>query len=664
MNCGKHILSTGLILVISFELLSQQKNNPGTTQTLLTAEWSVTEGSAGGGRFSLLSDINTTNVQNLKVAWTYRHGDYKSGGILPDKVFKGTGFESTPIVVENRLIFTTPFNRVIALNPESGKEIWKFDPKINIHRRFANMLINRGVAYWRNPDSGVTNKSRVFIGTLDARLIAIDITTGKPCQDFGKNGTINLLEGVDHLIDSWEYNLTSPPTVIGDVVIVGSSIADIIRRIQPSGLVRAFDVRTGKLLWRFNTIPQAGEYGTDTWENESWKITGGANVWSTMTADNNRGLVFLPVSTAGPDLFGGDRPGANLFSDAIVALDAKTGKMIWYFQTVHHDLWDYDLAAPPILVAVTHNNKKIDAIAQATKTGFVFLLNRETGEPLFPVEERPVPQSDVPGEKSWPTQPFPTMPLPLVQQEFTEKDIWSDDSVRYKKCLEKLRGLRNEGIFTPPSEKGSILYPAAGGGANWSGAAYNPESNILYIPVNTDVMVQGLKKLPASNFTKTNAKVLRTGPSAAWWALTGRGTGLRYSMIDRKPFKVDGLPCKCPPWGWMVAVNLNSGEIVWRKTSGEDTLKNIKGLNGYCPPLLTAGGILFHSGTRDQRLYAYDAQNGNILAKYDLPAGLHAGPITYKLKADGKQYLVVAPGGHTILGSKLGDYIIAYTLPD
>jgi quinoprotein glucose dehydrogenase len=640
--------------IFSLSLFSQQ----------VASGWKYTEGAPGGGRYSSLTDINKVNVQQLKVKWIYRHGDYKSGGIFPDKAFKSTAFECTPIVVEDKLIFTTPYNRVIALNPETGAELWKYDPRIKKNRRFANMLVNRGVAYWKDTAAHSNCQSRVFMGTLDARLIAIDVATGYPIKEFGDNGTVHLLDGIEHLTDPREYNITSPPTVVGDIIIVGSSLADIVRRIQPSGVVRAYDARSGKLLWRFNTIPKAGEAGNETWENESWKITGGANVWSTITADLERGLVFLPVSTAGPDLYGGDRPGANLFSDALVALDARTGKRVWHFQTVHHDIWDYDLAAPPVLVTVDHNGSKIDAIAQATKTGFIFLLHRDTGEPLFPVEERVVPVSDVPGEKSWPTQPFPLRPEPLMKQTIDETDIWAFDSIHYKKCIRKLRSLRNEGLFTPPSERGSILYPGAGGGANWSGAAYDPVTAILYVPVNSHAMIHRLKKLPFANFHRTKARVMRTNLAAAWWVVTGKGTGLRYSMIDRKSFEVNGIPCKCPPWNWMTAMNLNTGKIAWQIPTGEDSNKKIKGSSGFCPPLFTASGLLFHSGTRDQYLYVYNADNGSILTKFKLPAGLHAGPVTFKLRPEGKQYLVVAAGGHSRVGSKLGDYIIAYTSPD
>ena len=625
--------------------------------------WPVTEGGAGGGRYSPLTDIDRDNVSQLKVAWTYRHGDFRSGGNLPDKNLKGTAFESTPIVVEGRLIFTTPFNRVIALNPETGAEIWSFDAKIDKERRFANMLINRGVAYWHDPKADGPCKSRVFLATLDARLIAIDVQSGKKCSDFGQAGTVNLLEGIENLVDPWEYNVTSPPTVVGDNVIVGSSIADLIRRIMPSGAVRAYNARTGALVWRFNTIPKAGEFGTETWKDESWRHHGGANVWSTMIADLERGLVFLPVSTAGPDLYGGDRKGENLFSDSIVALHTSSGKRLWHFQTVHHDLWDYDLASPPILVEVEQNGHKIDAVVQLTKTGLVFILDRETGKSLFPIEERLVPSSDLPGEEAWPTQPFPLKPPPLAPHVLTEDDLWDIDAERLEKCREKLASLRNEGIFTPPSEQGSILYPSTGGGANWGGGAFDPETGLLYVPTNNIAMMQRLVKLPDSNFEKTEAVVMQGGLGGIWYVLTGRGTGLRYRMDERGLLEVDGVPCNKPPWGMMSAVHLNSGEIRWQVPVGK-TQTGISGLFNYAPALVTAGGLLFHGGSVDQRLWVYDAQTGKVLTAFDLPAGLHAGPITYKIRPDGKQYLVVAPGGHIGLGSKLGDYIIAYTLPD
>ena len=623
------------------------------------SEWPVPAGDASAQRYSPLTDINRSNVAQLKVAWTYRHGDYRSG--WPDP-FKGTAFQASPIVVDNRLVFSTPFNRVIALNPETGREVWAFDPKIDKSRRFANLMVNRGVSYWQDSGRDGPCAKRIFLATLDARLIALEFATGKRCTDFGVGGEVNLLAGIENLIDDWEFNVTSPPTVIGNVVVVGSSLADEVRRIQPSGAVRAFDTISGKLLWRFNTIPQPGEFGNETWEQNSASIHGGANVWSTITADEPRGLIFLPVSTSGPDFIGVDRPGANLFVDAVVALKAQTGERVWHFQTTHHDLWDYDLAAPPLLASVKHNGKVIDALVQGTKTGFVFVLNRATGVPLFPVGEKPMPASDIPGEVISPTQPVPTKPPALVPQQLTEKDLWAADPKHRAECLKRFRELRNNGLYTPPSQEWTILYPGTACGINWSGGAVDPTSSVYFVPTRNDVHLVRLNKLPDENFAKTDGKIMSSTFAALRWARTREGTGLRYGQL-RDTFLVNDLPCHKPPWGMLHAVYLNTGEIRWQVPIGEDKRLGVRGLPNFGPPLVTAGGLIFHAGTKELVLRVHDTDTGAVLASFDIPAGLHAGPITYKLRPSGKQYLVIAPGGHKRLDSKLGDYIIAYTLP-
>jgi quinoprotein glucose dehydrogenase len=658
----RHSSILAAVVLALVELLAPHAGRAGEASDA-PADWPFTEGAAGGGRYSPLRDIDRTNVGDLEIAWTYRHGDFGEGP-FPFRINKGTSFESTPIVIDRRLIFTTPYSRVIALDPESGAELWTFDPKIDRSRFYANMMINRGVAYWRSSnESGHCNR-RVFLATLDARLIALDAVNGKPCADFGAAGTVDLLADLAPVIDSWEYNVTSPGTVVGDVIIVGSSIADTIRPAAPPGDVRAFDVHTGKRVWTFHTIPRPGEPGAETWGAET-KRTGAANVWSTITADLARGWVFLPVSTPSPDFDGVDRPGANLYSDSVVALEAATGRRVWSYQTVHHDLWDYDLAAPPVLVRVVHEGRPIDAVAQATKTGFVFLLDRETGTPLFPIEERSVSASDVPGEHAWPTQPIPAKPPPLVPQRLTENDLYAHSPEHLRACREQLAALRNDGLFTPPSVRGSLLYPYTAGGANWSGAAFDPDHRVLVVPVNNLAHIAQLTPLPESNLSSDTAQPLRGGLRGLWFLLTGRGTGLRYftsPRTGRTLFAHGGVPCNAPPWGLLVAVDLDSGAIRWSVPTGvaED---GTRGLSGFGPPLVTAGGLVFHGGTRESLFRAYDVDSGAVLRTLDLPAGLHAGPITYRTKPGGKQYLVIAPGGHVGLGSALGDYVIAYTLP-
>lgn len=629
-----------------------------------TADWPVTEGAPGGGRFSPLTDITRENVKLLRVAWSYRHGDFFEGS-FPLEQNRGSAFESTPIVVGGRMFFTTPRNRVIALDPETGRELWTFDPRLERGRAYANMWINRGVAYWRDANAKGACAARVFLATLDARLIALDAATGKLCAAFGADGTVDLLAGIAPVYDSWEFNSTSPGTIIGDLIVVGSSIADTLRPDAPPGDVRAFDVRSGKLRWTFHTIPHAGEPGHESWESGT-RLTGAVNVWSTITADVKRGLVFLPVSTPSPDFFGGDRFGDNLYSDSIVALDAQTGARRWHFQTVHHDLWDYDLAAPPVLVTLVREGNPVDAVVQATKHGFVFVLDRETGAPLFPVNEQPAPASDLPGERASLTQPIPSAPPALVPQLLGEGDLYAPTPEHLAACREQLAELRNDGLFTPPSTRGSVLYPYTGGGANWSGATWDPTRQRLFVPVNNLVHVIRLDEV-AERATGGGADVkpLRgVNLRNALWLLTGRGTGERYrlhQLTGRTLLTHDGVPCNKPPWGMLVAVDLARGTIVWRaSTSASD---KDPGRTSFGPALATASGLVFHGGSTAPALRVHDAESGARLATFELPAGLHAGPITYKLRAAGKQFLVVAPGGHIGVGSPLGDHVIAYALP-
>jgi quinoprotein glucose dehydrogenase len=635
---------------------------PARAQAPATADWPHVGGDLGSARYSPLADIDRGNVGQLRVAWTYRHGDFYLPRSEQERDL-GTAFEATPLLVDGRLIFSTPFNRVIALDPESGRELWTFDPKLDRSRPYVNGWVNRGVAYWSGDaaDGGACAR-RVLHATLDSRLIALDAATGRPCAQFGQGGSVDLHAGVERLHDPSDHKMTSPALVVGDVVVVGSSLADG-QLDQPPGDVRGYDVRSGRLLWRFGLIPAQGEPGVETWLSGSAREGMGANAWGPLSGDAERDLVFVPTSSASPDFFGGRRPGANLYANSLVVLRARTGERVWHFQTVHHDLWDYDVPAAPNLVRLRRDGREIEAVAQVTKQGFVFVFERDGGTPLFPIEERPVPPSDVAGEWTSPTQPFPLRPPPLVPQQLGEADLWDVDPQHQAACRARLRELRWEGMFTPPSERGTIIYPSHAGGANWSGAAYDPVRRRLFVPANNLPLVRYV--LPASE---------PAGPAARpslLQRLLGRASGSDALPAMRRTrgdlFRIGDRSCLRPPWGLLVAVDLDAGEIAWRAPIGE-TPEGIRGLSNMGPALVTGGGLVFHGGAPDPHLRAHDADTGEVVAQFELPASLHAGPITYKLRPDGRQFLVIAPGGHFNLAraqvtTELGDWVIAYTLP-
>src|SRR6266403_2437842 len=431
-------------------------------------EWRFYGGDAGGTRSSPLRQINRQNVASLKRAWTYHIGEEGRMGSGTDR-HRVAPFESTPLVIDDTLYLSTPSNRVIALNAESGQEMWQFDPQTGRAgpRQFFQ---HRGVAYWQSKKG---DDRRILYGTFDGRLIALDAKTGEPCFDFAKDGVVNLRTGIADGYPGAEYSVTSPPAIYQDLVIIGAAVPEYPSR-GPSGVVRAFDVRSGKLVWTFHTIPQPAEVGHESCDGDAWKERTGANVWSIMSVDAERGLVFLPIGSASYDFYGADRKGLDLFSNCLVALEAASGKLVWYFQMVHHDIWDYDMPAQPVLITVTRDGKKIPAVAQVTKMGFVFVLDRLTGKPLFPVEERPVPKSEVPGESAWPTQPFPLEPPPLVRQAFTENDITDVMPESRKYCAGLFHSMRGGSMFTPYNLDLTLVVPGNLGGGNWTGASFDP----------------------------------------------------------------------------------------------------------------------------------------------------------------------------------------------
>jgi len=440
--------------------------------------WQYYGGDAGGNRYSDLGQINRGNVAHLSVAWQYRTGDLEN---RPEAI-RQSATEGTPLLVEDSLVFCTPFNEVIAVHPGTGEELWRFDPQINLQQDPANQYVCRGVAYWQDTARGDNCSSRILMGTNDARLIAIDAKDGSRCTGFGDNGEVRIDPGME-LWWEGEFQITSPPVVVGDTVIVGSAIGDNARVEAPAGTVRAFDVRSGAARWQWDPIPRSPDNpASATWQGKQPPREGHANVWAPMSADQERGLVFLPTSSPSPDFYGGLRPGDNQHANSVVALQADSGEMAWSFQTVHHDVWDYDLASQPGLYSVWKDGRSHDVVAQATKTGLIFVLDRDTGEPFLPIEERPVPQTGMKGERLSPTQPFPVeTPPPLVPSEITGDDAFGITWFDKRQCRKRIEASVAQGLYTPPSEQGTLLYPFTGGGANWGSTAFDPGRNLLVV---------------------------------------------------------------------------------------------------------------------------------------------------------------------------------------
>jgi len=618
--------------------------------SLSAQDWPAYGHDAGGSRFSPLAEISTANVATLRPAWVYRTGDFL--------VNRGR-FEDTPLLVDGTLYVSTHLGRVIALDPATGAEKWFYDARIDLSRDYGDFA-NRGVSTWldtRAP-AGAKCRRRIFLAAIDSRLIALDAATGLPCADFGAGGTVNLER--DLLVKpeyAGEYEVTSPPAVAGDLVIVGSAIADNHRVSAPPGVVRAYDARTGKERWSYDPIPRTPSApGRETWQGKSADQTGAANAWSVISVDAAHDLVFIPVGSASPDFFGGERIGKNRWADAVVALRASTGTFVWGFQVVHHDLWDDDVPAQPVLFTLTRNWKGIPALAQVTKMGHVFVLNRLTGEPLFPVEELPVPKSDAPGEEAWPTQPFPPAAFRLVPESLPASEAFGTTPENQAACRQAIAASRSDGVFTPPSLQGTVVYPGNLGGANWSAAAVDEARGILVAPVN---------RLP---FLIT--LIPRADLHAAYMAKPqseyGRQTGTPFAMRRDPMLAPNGVPCAPPPWGSLVALDLNAGTVKWNVPLGSvpwvtDTAAKDWGSLNLGGAIITGGGLVFIAGTWDHHLRAFDLETGRELWSAPLPFGGHAMPMTYE--AGGRQYVVVAAGGHDRLDPGLGDYVIAYTLP-
>jgi quinoprotein glucose dehydrogenase len=686
--------STGTLLLCLYLTVAN-------AQTIAPAAdgWPTYGGDAGGSRYSESAQINRKNVSQLKVAWVFHTGNIHEGSL-----------ETTPILFKGFLYLSSPADRVYSIDPTTGQQRWSFDPVID-QTQFLGT--SRGVASWSNTHGGTGTGSpkcadRIFLGTFDARLIALDAATGELCADFGVRGSVDLTQNVDYRRGD-AYRITSPPTVIGDVVVVGSSVGDNARVDMELGDVRGFDARNGKLLWTWEPMP---------WAKGQKLRTGAGNTWSVVAADLEHGLIYLPTSSPSPDHYGGMRPGDNRDADSIVALDGRTGRKVWSFQVVHHNVWDYDIAAEPLLFTF---RGKIPAVAVATKMGMLFVFNRLTGEPLYPIHERPVPQSDVPGEVTSPTQPFPDLPplAPITLDMSRQLGVSPADDAA---CRKLMAGLRYDGIYTPPSLRGTVIFPGPIGGVNWGSAAFDPASGTLYANTNRIPWIMTLQRRFFSRperplLAKTGREqtlvrwcllvalallvafgIFGRGVNPRWYVMAaliialvalatstglnarlrgdawhtkgllaerfgrdyGSNTGTPYASFS-EPMALPDYPCSPIPWGAVSALNLNTGKTAWQTPLGTDLPGAHTGTFNVGGPIVTAGGLVFTTASQEPLLRAFDSTTGQELWTEPIPVPSQATPMTYTLK--GKQYLVIADGGHTDFGTPISDAIIAFSLP-
>jgi len=637
-----------------------------------TAGWPSYGGDPGGSRYSPLEQITPENVSALEVAWRYRTGDYTGG--RPAAAGKKTTFQATPILDEGTLYFCSGLSRAFAIDAVTGKERWVYDSKADLTGTWSGTC--RGVALWRGEDTQAPGRSaslrgedtqapgrgrcerRIFMGTMDARLIALDAASGAPCLDFGDQGAIDLRAGLGEM-DPAETYPTSPPTVVGDIVTIGALVKDNRRVDPPGGVIRGYDVRSGALRWAFDPVPPGTAPLPPAPDGTPRYHRGTPNAWSTFSVDTERGLLFIPFGGPSPDFVAAHRKGFDHYGSSVVALDGKSGEVVWFFQTVHHDVWDFDVASQPTLIELTRDGEPIPALVQATKMGHVFVLDRRTGEPIYEVEERPVPQTDVPGEISAPTQPFPTFPPPLHPGGFDAKEAFGFTPWDRGACRERVAALRNGGTFTPPSLEGSLRYPGTAGGANWGGVAYDPVRQLLVL--NQNRLAQWLRLIPR---TREKEAVERAGPFGI-----SLQKGTAYLAEQGVLLSPIGVPCSPPPWGSLLAVSLESGTVRWEVPFGTVRdmipipLPILFGLPSMGGPIVTASGLVFIGAAMDDYLRAYSVESGEELWRARLPAGGQATPMTYRLSDHGRQYVVIAAGGHSTMGTTPGDYVIAFALP-
>jgi quinoprotein glucose dehydrogenase len=630
--------------------------------------WQYSGGDTAGTRYSPLEQINRDNVDKLALAWSARSGEHKA---LPAEHYRRSAMQSTPILLPRaageHLLVCSGNNYLLALDPETGKERWRYDPEVPLEKRVLSYKCRGNAFYWedRTTAPGETCRHRLFLGALDRRLIALDARTGKPCSDFADGGILDLDHPQEEGFDKPMVFTTSQPVVVDGKVIVGSSILDLAYRHTPVGTINAYDARSGVERWRFNIVPiDPTDPATATWPEQPDKQSGAANAWAPLSVDEANKLVFIPTSSPSPDFYGGYRHGDNLYSDSLVALDAQSGEVVWHYQFVHHDLWDYDAPAQPILFDYQRGTERIPAVLQLTKQGMLFVFNRLTGEPLIPIEERPVPATEVPGEKVSATQPFSQLP-PLVRHTVTENDIWGLTPIDRWFCEQSFKEIRNEGIFTPPGfGRPSMHMPSDAGGSNWGGAGLTPDNLLL---ANVMDVAQTLQLIPIAELGNEVKEKKDAHDYMKMGHVKIRDTD--YAFVKKPWVSPLGIPCVAPPWNKLVAIDLNTGATQWQvplgslHDSGPFTLPfdiNGFGVPGIGSGVATAGGLFVIAGTSDNTIRAFDTSNGEMLWSYRMPVDGHSGVSTYEFK--GRQYFVTTAGGHEHLGRETGDYILAFTL--
>ena len=615
-----------------------------TSASAQRIDWPTPSGDAGAMRYAPIADIDRGNVRRLQVAWRWQTGERNVAAGGDQKAARPGLFQSSPVVIGDTMYVSTPYAAVAALDARTGREFWKYDPQVWRMGQPSNGtgFVHRGVATWSAP-----RERRVFINAR-YRLIALDAATGKPIPSFGSNGEVDLTAQLRRPTRREHYTNTSPPVVWGNVLIVGNGVGDRLRyRNDPPGDVQAFDVRTGRRLWSFHTVPDSGEYGVKTWEDGSYAYMGHTNVWAPMSIDAKRGWVFLPVSTPTNDWYGGDRKGDNLFAESVVALDVRTGRRVWHYQVVHHGLWDYDLPAPPVLATITWKGRPRDVVAVPSKTAWIYVLDRVTGRPIWPIPERAVPSSDVPGERTAPTQPMPTLHAPFARQEVTEHDLIDFTPELRRRALALFRQFRSGPIFTPPSLQGTITMPGAIGGAGWGSTSYDPVTHTLFVKATESPAMYRIQRgVPNDTIGyEYTADLVASGLGVTADPDSGRA--------DHAP--PEQLPLITPPYGTMSAIDLNTGATRWHVTFGDTPsirqhplLRDVPlpplGVAGAPGGTVTRGGLLFATGGGTV-LYALDTTTGSVVWQAELPAGRgYANPVSYRA-ANGVQYVVVASGG-------------------